>query len=55
MTVAAIEAKVLQDCLFNGAKNLPRRYFRAAAKEIGPAWQFASTSDLALMGTVGVV
>ncbi len=55
MTVAAIEAKVLQDCLFNGAKNLPRRYFRAAAKEIGPAWQFASTSDLALMGTVRVV
>ena len=48
MTVAALEALVLRDCLSRGAHNLPRRFFRAAAKPIGQAWQLAVGGDLSL-------
>ncbi|WP_142392642.1 NAD(P)/FAD-dependent oxidoreductase [Mycobacterium sp. 3519A] len=48
MTVAAIEALVLRECLQRGDKDLPRRYFRATAKKIRIAWQTAVGSDLAL-------
>jgi 2-polyprenyl-6-methoxyphenol hydroxylase-like FAD-dependent oxidoreductase len=48
MTVAAIEALVLRDCLRRGDKDLPRRFFRASAKKIRIAWQTATGSDLAL-------
>ena len=53
MTVAAIEALVLQKCLRRGDKNLPRRYFRASAKKIRIAWQTAVGSDLALPEVTG--
>ena len=33
--------------LLRGVADLPRRYFRAAAKAIGVAWQTGATSDLA--------
>lgn len=48
MTVAAIEALVLRDCLHRGADELQRRFFRAAAKKVRVAWQTAVGSDLAL-------
>jgi 2-polyprenyl-6-methoxyphenol hydroxylase-like FAD-dependent oxidoreductase len=48
MSVAALDAVALRDCLRGGVTDLPRRYFRAAAKAIGVAWQTGATSDLAL-------
>lgn len=53
MTVAALEAAALRDCLRRGGADLPRRYFRAAAKPIGVAWQMVAASDLALPGVAG--
>jgi 2-polyprenyl-6-methoxyphenol hydroxylase-like FAD-dependent oxidoreductase len=47
MTVAALDAAALRDTLRRGITDLPRRYFRAAAKAIGVAWQIAAGSDLA--------
>lgn len=48
MTVAAIESMILRDCLSRGGVDLPRRFFKAAAKRIRTAWQTAVGSDLAL-------
>lgn len=48
MTVAAIEAMVLRDCLLRGDRGLARRFFRASARHIQVAWQTAVGSDLAL-------
>ncbi|SPM26551.1 nuclear transport factor 2 family protein [Mycobacterium terramassiliense] len=48
MTVAAIEATVLRDCLSRGERGLPRRFFRSSAKTVRVAWQTAVGSDLAL-------
>jgi 2-polyprenyl-6-methoxyphenol hydroxylase-like FAD-dependent oxidoreductase len=47
MSVAALDAVALQETLRQGVTDLPRRYFRAAAKAIGVAWQIAAGSDLA--------
>jgi len=48
MTVAALEAIALDRCLRRGQGNLAPRFFRAAAKPIGVAWQLAVGGDLAL-------
>jgi 2-polyprenyl-6-methoxyphenol hydroxylase-like FAD-dependent oxidoreductase len=48
MTVAALQANALRECLSQGPNDLARRYFRAAAKPIGVAWQFAVGGDLSL-------
>jgi 2-polyprenyl-6-methoxyphenol hydroxylase-like FAD-dependent oxidoreductase len=48
MTVAALEAQVLGQCLRRGTDGLARRYFRAAAKPIGVAWKLAVGADLNL-------
>jgi 2-polyprenyl-6-methoxyphenol hydroxylase-like FAD-dependent oxidoreductase len=48
MTVAALEAEALRDCLRAGERDLARRFFRAAAKVIDPAWQLSAAGDLAL-------
>ncbi len=53
MTVAAVEAMVLRDCLRCGERNLPRRFYRSSAKKIRVAWQTAVGSDLALPEVVG--
>jgi 2-polyprenyl-6-methoxyphenol hydroxylase-like FAD-dependent oxidoreductase len=47
MTVSALDAATLRDCLRRGNNDLPRRYFRATAKPIGVAWQLAAGADLA--------
>jgi 2-polyprenyl-6-methoxyphenol hydroxylase-like FAD-dependent oxidoreductase len=48
MTVAALQALALDRCLRRGGNGLARRYFRAAAKPIGVAWQLAVGADLSL-------
>jgi 2-polyprenyl-6-methoxyphenol hydroxylase-like FAD-dependent oxidoreductase len=53
MTVAALDAAALRDCLRRGGTDLPRRYFRASAKAIGVAWQMAAGSDLAFPEVAG--
>jgi hypothetical protein len=37
MTVAALDAIALRECLRRGGGDLARRYFRASAKKIGVA------------------
>jgi len=53
MTVAALDAIALRDCLRRGDRDLPRRFFRATAKKIRVQWQLAVGSDLALPEVVG--
>ena len=53
MTVAAIEATVLRDCLRRGEHDLPRRFFHASAKKVRVAWQTAVGSDLTLPEVAG--
>lgn len=48
MTVAALEAAALRDCLARGDRRLRRRYGRAAAKVVDHAWDMATRADLAL-------
>jgi len=48
MTVAALEAQVLQSCLRAGTDRLARRFFKKIAKSSGAAWQLATGGDLAL-------
>ncbi|MGH3541777.1 MAG: FAD-dependent oxidoreductase [Mycobacterium sp.] len=48
MSVAALQAITLRDCLIWGDGDLGRRFFRAAAKPIGAVWQMAAGADLAL-------
>jgi hypothetical protein len=47
MTVAALEAVALRDCLRHGADQLERRYLAAADRIVDPAWQFTAGADLA--------
>ena len=47
MTVGALDALALRDCLRSGGQDLARRYFRKAAKSIAVAWQMAAGNDLA--------
>jgi 2-polyprenyl-6-methoxyphenol hydroxylase-like FAD-dependent oxidoreductase len=48
MTVAALHAMALRECLSSGPEGLARRFFRAAAKPTRLAWQMAVGGDLAL-------
>jgi 2-polyprenyl-6-methoxyphenol hydroxylase-like FAD-dependent oxidoreductase len=48
MTVAALQADALRECLDRGDHDLPRRFFRKAAKIVRPAWQLNAGGDLAL-------
>lgn len=48
MTVAALEALALRDTLRRRPQALAPRYFKAAAKPVSSAWQFAVGADLAL-------
>ena len=48
MTIAAIEAETLRNCLRSGDLNLPQRFFGESAKKIQVAWRTAVGSDLAL-------
>lgn len=48
MTVAALEAEALHDCLSGGTGDLARRFFRAAAAPIRQAWELSANPDLCL-------
>jgi 2-polyprenyl-6-methoxyphenol hydroxylase-like FAD-dependent oxidoreductase len=53
MSVAALQAAALRECLARGRHQLPLRFFRAAARRIEVAWQMAVGSDLALPQVAG--
>jgi 2-polyprenyl-6-methoxyphenol hydroxylase-like FAD-dependent oxidoreductase len=46
MTVAALEATALRDCLADGNADLSRRFFATAADHIGPMWVSNQFNDL---------
>lgn len=50
MTVAAMQAEALAATLREGTRDLPRRYFRAAAKPIRDTWHLAAVADRAILG-----
>jgi len=47
MSVAALEAMALWNCLRDGEHRLARRYFKAATVPVDHAWKLAKRSDLA--------
>jgi 2-polyprenyl-6-methoxyphenol hydroxylase-like FAD-dependent oxidoreductase len=51
MSVAALEAKTLRECLVQGDADLSRRFFAAAAEQIGPLWAANLFNDLYLANT----
>jgi len=53
MTVAAAEALVLRDCLAEGRKALPRRYYAKVAKLINVPWDMAVGADLRYGHVIG--
>ena len=48
MTVAAVEAELLDECLSKGKQNLSRRFFKSIRNVTGITWQIGSTNDLSL-------
>lgn len=53
MTVAAVEATVLRDCVRKSGPGLPRRFYARAAKVIDIPWDIAVGGDLAFPSVVG--
>jgi 2-polyprenyl-6-methoxyphenol hydroxylase-like FAD-dependent oxidoreductase len=47
MTVSALDAMALRECLLDGNQELAHRYFKAAAKNISVPWAMNATADLA--------
>ncbi|WP_329427773.1 hypothetical protein [Streptomyces sp. NBC_01268] len=48
MTVAALEAAALRVCLAEGARDLPRRFYKAAARTSYLPWLFSTLADRSL-------
>jgi 2-polyprenyl-6-methoxyphenol hydroxylase-like FAD-dependent oxidoreductase len=46
MTIAALTAQWLGECLEKSSDDLTKRYFRGAAKLVGPAWELSTSADL---------
>ncbi|MER6569699.1 FAD-binding monooxygenase [Streptomyces sp. NPDC001093] len=53
MSAAALQAGALEEALAQHGDQLPRRFFKAAARRIEVAWQMAVGSDLALPEVTG--
>ncbi|MUM28409.1 SgcJ/EcaC family oxidoreductase [Mycolicibacterium sp. CBMA 295] len=47
MTMAALQALALRDCLRAGHADLPRRFYRVAAEQIEPVWTANQANDRA--------
>lgn len=47
MTMAALQALSLRDCLQTGRRDLPHRFFASAAGHIGPTWAMNQANDRA--------
>jgi 2-polyprenyl-6-methoxyphenol hydroxylase-like FAD-dependent oxidoreductase len=47
MTMAAVQALTLRDCLRDGDTDVPRRFFTAAAAHIGSTWKMNLANDQA--------
>ena len=47
MTMAALQALALRDCLEAGVADLPRRFYMAAAEQILPVWTLNRANDRA--------
>jgi 2-polyprenyl-6-methoxyphenol hydroxylase-like FAD-dependent oxidoreductase len=54
ITVAVLEAELLESLLRNGEDRLARRYFAAAAQVLAEPWALATGSDLRFPGVEGV-
>lgn len=54
MTMAAVQALTLRDCLQTVSASLPRRFFANAARHIGPPWAMNQANDRAPIGDDGV-
>lgn len=50
MSVAALEALALRECLRDGDSALSQRFFAAAAKPVSVAWELARGADLTIPG-----
>jgi 2-polyprenyl-6-methoxyphenol hydroxylase-like FAD-dependent oxidoreductase len=55
ITVAALEALALRDCLAASSRQLAQRFFPKAAKIAGIAWSIAAGNDTRLSGAQGPV
>ncbi|WP_326824611.1 FAD-dependent oxidoreductase [Streptosporangium sp. NBC_01756] len=53
MSVGALDALALRDCLREGTRDLAHRYFAAVARALDPAWQLSTGADLALREAEG--
>jgi flavin-dependent dehydrogenase len=53
MTVAALQADALRNCLRDGDADLAHRFHRAASHVADPAWRMATGADLALPNVGG--
>ena len=48
MTVAAVEAQILDECLDKGLHQLQKRYFKSIRSVTDVTWQMGSTTDLSM-------
>ena len=55
MSASTLQAVELDRCLRRGSTNLAARYFQAAAKPIGVAWQLAVGGDLTVPEVEGQI
>jgi 2-polyprenyl-6-methoxyphenol hydroxylase-like FAD-dependent oxidoreductase len=53
MSVAALEAKLMDECLAAGLDNLARRFFARSARIVDMAWMIAAGEDLRFPGVDG--
>jgi 2-polyprenyl-6-methoxyphenol hydroxylase-like FAD-dependent oxidoreductase len=54
MTVAAVEAVLLRDCLDESRDGVPARFYQEAARFIDVPWNMSSGGDLAALTPVGI-
>lgn len=53
MTVAALEAQALEECLAGGTNDLARRFFTRASRIVDTAWSITVSNDARLSGASG--